>query len=65
MIDQRRYTVKEVAMIFNVHRSQVYDWIHDGVISYHKFGNSYRIKEKDLIAFENRHYHKALRVNVI
>lgn len=50
---ERLYTCEELAERYNVKIITVYDWIKKGVLSAKKIGRQYRIKESEVIRFEN------------
>ncbi len=49
----KMYTCEEVADYFRVKVITVWDWIRKEKLPAIKLGRDYRIKEEDLIAFEN------------
>ncbi|MED2257153.1 helix-turn-helix domain-containing protein [Brevibacillus parabrevis] len=52
MIDDKHYSVNQVAEKLNVQPQLVYKWIHQGKLSAVKLGGSViRISEKELISF--------------
>lgn len=50
-MDEKYYTVKEVADRFRVSRQAVYDWIQDGKLSAIRVGERVRIPESALASF--------------
>jgi len=50
--DARWYTVREVAVRYQVAERTVRRWIAEDRLSAHKFGRAVRFSEQDLIAFE-------------
>lgn len=46
------YTCEEVAEIYKVRVKTVYKWISDGKLHAIAIGRSYRIRQRDLEAFE-------------
>lgn len=51
IMDERYFTVREVAERFKVSRQAVYDWITDGRLRAVKVGNRTRIPESAIEAF--------------
>lgn len=52
IIDNKHYSVSQIAEMFNVQPQLVYKWIHEGKLSACKLGGSViRIAEKELISF--------------
>lgn len=50
-MDERQFTVKEVAEHFRVSRQSVYDWINDGRLKAIKIGERIRIPQSSLDEF--------------
>ena len=48
------YTCNEIAERYGVKISTVYKWIRDGAMEAIRIGKSYRVKESEVIAFEER-----------
>lgn len=51
-METKLYTCSEVAEMYNVKVGTVWDWIRKGKIGCVKLGRIYRIRSKDLKAFE-------------
>lgn len=50
------YTLEEVAQVFKVSLRTVYRWVESGQLKSSKLGRkTYRVFEKDLIDFMNKH----------
>lgn len=50
-MDEKQYTVKEIAEHFRVSRQAVYDWISEGKLGAIRVGERVRIPESALRAF--------------
>lgn len=50
-MDEKQYTVKEVAEHFRVSRQSVYDWINDGKLKAIRVGDRIRIPQSALDEF--------------
>ena len=50
-MDEKQYTVKEIAEHFRVSRQAVYDWINRGALGALRLGDRIRIPESALRAF--------------
>lgn len=50
-MDERQFTVKEVAEHFRVSRQSIYDWINDGRLKAIKVGERIRIPQSALDSF--------------
>lgn len=50
-MDEKQFTVKEVAEHFRVSRQSVYDWINDGRLKAIKIGERIRIPQSALDEF--------------
>jgi len=53
------HTVKEVAEIFSIARSKVYELIYSGEIGFLKIGGTYRISENHLENYIKKNSHRA------
>lgn len=51
---EKVYTCNEIAERYGVKISTVYKWIRDGAMEAINIGKSYRVKESEVIAFEER-----------
>ncbi|MBU1164657.1 helix-turn-helix domain-containing protein [Patescibacteria group bacterium] len=50
------YTLEEVAQVFKVSLRTVYRWVESGQLKSSKLGRkTYRVFEKDLVDFMNKH----------
>lgn len=50
-MDERQYTVKEIAEHFQVSRQSVYDWINDGKLRAIRVGERVRVPQSALDEF--------------
>lgn len=50
------YSCKEIAERYHVTTETVWDWIRTKKLSAYKIGGLYRVKESDLITFEESNY---------
>lgn len=51
MIEEKYYTIEEVAQMLKVVYLTVYRWIQDGKLKAYKAGKQYRINKTDLDCF--------------
>lgn len=51
MMDEKQYTVQEIAKHFRVSRQAIYDWIKEGKLGAIRLGDRVRIPESALRAF--------------
>jgi excisionase family DNA binding protein len=51
MIEEKFYTIEQVAEMLNVHRTTVYDWMRSGELAYVQVGGRRRITGSALSAF--------------
>lgn len=51
MIEEKYYTIEEVAKMLKVVYLTVYRWIQDGKLTAYKAGKQYRIEKSDLQSF--------------
>lgn len=49
------YTCEDVAERYSVKLTTVWDWVRKGTLKAIKVGRTYRIRERDLEAFEQAH----------
>jgi len=54
MVEEKYYTIEEIAKILKVAYLTVYRWIQDGKLVAYKAGKQYRIKKSDLEKFVER-----------
>ncbi len=54
MDEEKFYTIKQVAELFGVHRTTVYDWMNDGRLAFVHVGERRRITQGALDAFLKR-----------
>lgn len=50
-MDEKMYTVQEIAKHFRISRQAVYDWIHDGKLRAVRIGERVRVPESALRDF--------------
>lgn len=50
-MDEKQYTVKEIAEHFRVSRQAIYDWINKGDLRAVRLGDRIRVPESALLAF--------------
>lgn len=58
MIEEKFYTVDEIAEILKVNPMTVYRWIKAGKLKSYKAGRNFRIKKGDLDKFLEQNRHK-------
>lgn len=58
IIEEKYYTIEEVAKMLRIAYLTVYRWIQDGKLTSVKAGKQYRIKKDDLNNFLNGYKHK-------
>jgi excisionase family DNA binding protein len=50
-VEEKFYTIKQVAEMLSVHRTTVYDWMNAGRLAYVQVGERRRIQQSDLETF--------------
>jgi excisionase family DNA binding protein len=50
-VEEKFYTIKQVAELFSVHRTTVYDWMNAGKLAYVQVGERRRIQQSALETF--------------